>query len=276
MYNELLFRTTRFCAHRQKFQPMPAPLSVSALGHCEDLTVSLSVRVDPRTLQNVTHHLEIYRCAAPGATAQVWDCGYTFTQRQANMTHAPFCAGGFGKAIHTTNAYEPDLSFSFPPGVGFEVGGETGFHFFVLTAHFPRLMELPPGGWTGSPGFGLTLLQPEATDGKIVNAGFFAGIAQGFIEPHSVATVTGRYLIHENVSLHPVGVAMHTHAKAIRVSVWKSDAAQHTHMIHEQDPQHNQGFHTIPDSDQITLTTGDSIEFSCTFNNSAHVGLDVL
>lgn len=218
-----------------------------------------------------------YACEQPGflnpdGSPGAWECGADYNHRHEGLVHAPSCNGTF-RPIHFVGSPEEGQDLVLPSGFGFEVGGSTPFKYIVIEAHFTVMGELFDHNRTGTAGTTFTAVQQR--DHLLKNAGYLPAKAYGRLEPNAVSTVHGYYPINEPMNMHPIALASHTHDLGIGVSIYKvARDGERTLMFH-QDPRKDKQFRP-PLQQNLTLTTGDAIAFSCAYNNTSPEWIDVL
>lgn len=98
-------------------------------------------------------HLQLYRCREPGMRGpDPWICGGygTLGQREGVAdAQAGACADHdeISLLYSSANDHEGREVFTFPPGNGMIMGGESGYDYFILWTHYPEVENLTYG-WT--------------------------------------------------------------------------------------------------------------------------------
>lgn len=215
-------------------------------------------------------HQTIVTCEENGVKGvdAVWDCSRSKYPRRTDMMHADECSGAREQALFSVRETGEGIGLRYPTGMGVPVGGDTGRNYIVLRTHFPRPEDLPSGGWIGHPGITFTAVDPQMIDRDMKTVGSLKGYALGVISPHSMQSATGFYPIHEKVTLHLIAVAAHTHMHGVDSRLAKIGKDGRRTVIIRLDPMQPEVYHE-PEDNNVTLTTGDSLEWMCVYNNTS-------
>ena len=240
-----------------------------------------------RTVEYAAHaqpglhlHMTIVLCKAPGLRAAAWDCGGTyFGTRQDDLPSALECdrvrdntTGSLYTYSYTNDLLE-NVGLKFPPGIGIQVGGTSGYNSMVMVNHYPSLANLTDG-WTGRSSVTITLADRQqedaaaaaAADGQVtMKAGTLDLMTFGEVPPLSVASVSNSFLWHESIPITPFAYLTHSHAYAILDEVWRESPDGRRTPVLSQDPS-TQLYYPI--KKPVTITQGDRLVLSCTYNNT--------
>ena len=228
---------------------------------------------------NLHHHINLIKCKKPAYRPKTkgdsiaWDCGPmnrgTREETLPLAVECPEARDGLDYIFLWQGAPAGQDGARFPPGVGQEVGGDTGYNTIVMVTHYPNLENLT-NGWTGETGIRMKLV-PD--DGHMKKVDVLNYQAMGLIAANSFGVVAGHHDLDEDVVIHPVFAYTHTHELALNVKLWSQDASGRQTVLLNVDPKSFMGYHLIPE--QVSLTAGDRISFACFYNNSLPVELEV-
>lgn len=248
------------------------------------ITESLTLNSDMRAAQahpvktaGAEFHVILNICALPGYydasdEGAVYDCDVDASSTPAGMPNALTCAAHqkTQRLYVWTKGADP---YDMPPGVGFRVGGDTGYEFLVLRVHFKSVQDFLSRGQDPMSGqAGLSLIMSTPTPGQVIKtAGSMSVGARGLLPPHQVTNVEGAMKMTDPVSFHPFAIQSHTHSLGLAVTTWKVSPDGQWTLIARRNPQRPEIWKPIPDKGLI-VNPGDIVAVRCTFNNTqSHV-----
>lgn len=159
-------------------------------------------------------------------------------------------------------------AISLPPGVGFKIGGDSGFNYLVLQVHYASAKAfLADPEMTDSSGI---ILHTKSGKNTGINklAGIYLLASYGYVtEGHSNHSM--ECIMQEDKVLHPFRFRTHTHKLGVKVAGYRVPAEDSSNMIliGEHDPQKPQMFYQVEDSG-LTVRKGDHVYAYCEYNNT--------
>lgn len=209
--------------------------------------------------------MTVLLCKEPGSQARMWDCGESqFGQPLHGLAKGPACLNEKTdeSAALLTYSYVAQqterVGIQFPPGVGIQLGGSSGYNWIVLFTHYPHHKNLT-NGWTAESS--MTVRMQEKAGMKQVRTMTF--VAYGDVPPRSVATVNGT-MVWQEPAFVPFAFNVHSHEHAIIDQLFKTGPDGHQSLVLRQDPI-DQRYKPISG---IVINTGDRIDWECEFNNT--------
>ena len=218
-------------------------------------------------------HLQLYRCREPGMRGpDPWICG-GFGTNHSNEGMTPVQAGAcadpgeISVLYSSANDHDGREVFTFPPGLGMKMGGDTGFNYFVLWTHYPDLSNLTDG-WTPHSQMNMRIITRRPDDAafplvrNVVNTVF---ALEGSLPPHSDACVTGSYS-PKDTPLSLVAIMTHSHEMTRRFQVWLWHKSGDKQVLFDSNHTVGNESMTVVDP-EVPVAEGDRILTRCTYHN---------
>lgn len=157
-------------------------------------------------------------------------------------------------------------SLNLPKGTGIPIGGETGIKSLVAVFHF-RDRNRTSDGRSGVSQVDVRIVNQK--DG-MQGVGELVLEANGFVGENSVASVSGSWILDQELVMRPVLLYSHTHDLAIDLTVTiEGKDGQNARVLYQEDRRQNSGVtrYSQPDPSSL-IRPGDRVTVTCTYNNT--------